>query len=124
MAKKKKVFISVPMRNRKPRQIRYSISKLHKIAEAVFDQELDAVVSYYASEVPPEWCKNESIYHLGNAIKLMSECDFYIGVNWSSDYGGCNIENSVALEYQIPRFQVPLEAALTPGEFESIAGKW
>lgn len=124
MAKKKKLFISVPMRDRKPGQIRYSIKKFQHIAEAIWEQEFDVISGYYISEVPPDWCKNESIYHLGDAIKHISECDYYIGVEWPNGlYRGCTIENDVAREYDITRFFVPLQGVLMPEELDKVLGK-
>ena len=124
MAKKKKLFVSVPMRDRKPGQIRYSIKKLQHIAEAIWEQEFEVVTGYYVSEVQPDWCKNEAVYHLGNAIKHLSECDYYIGVEWPNGvYRGCAIENDVAYEYDITRFLVPIQGVLMPGELNKISNK-
>lgn len=37
----KKLFVSCPMRDRTEENIRKSIEKMHRIAEAVFDEELE-----------------------------------------------------------------------------------
>ena len=42
----KKLFISCPMKGRTEEQIRDSRNKMHKIAEAVFGEELEVIDSY------------------------------------------------------------------------------
>lgn len=39
----KKLFISCPMKGRTEENIRKSMEKMHKIAEAVFEQELEVI---------------------------------------------------------------------------------
>ena len=48
----KKLFVSVPMKGRKEENIKRDIEKMHKIAEAVFGEELELLDSYI-EENPP-----------------------------------------------------------------------
>lgn len=114
---KPKLFISVPMKDRDSADIRYSIKQLHMFAEAIWDKEFEAVTSYYNSEVPPDYVKKESVYHLGNAIKLMSECDYFIGVEYSNKYKGCNIEYIVATDYGLKTEEIPIRFIMRPVEW-------
>lgn len=42
----KKLFISVPMRNRTEYAIKASMEQMHKIAEAVFGEELEVIPNH------------------------------------------------------------------------------
>ena len=97
----KKLFISCPMKGRTEENIKKSMERMHKLAEIYFDQELE-VISSYIEDNPPENI-NQSIWYLGRSIQMMSEADFFIGVNYSEVFKGCNIENNVAAEYGIRR---------------------
>ena len=74
----KKLFISCPMKDRTEENIRKSMEKMHKIAEIIFDQELE-VIPTYINDNPPE-NNHEAIWYLGKSIELLAQADFYIGV--------------------------------------------
>lgn len=96
----KKLFISVPMKGRTEENIRKSMAKMHKIAEIVFDQELEVIESYIEDN-PPENAK-QAVWFLGESIKKLSEADYFIGIEWSPCWKGCDIETDVARAYGIP----------------------
>lgn len=101
----KKLFISVPMRNRTECDIKASMEQMHRIAEAVFGEELE-VIRTYISDDPPE-NTNMAIWHLGESIKKLSEADCFIGIyDEDKGYRGCIIENLVAKNYSIPSYLV------------------
>ena len=100
----KKLFISCPMKGRTEEDIRKSMEKMHKLAEIIFDQELE-VIPTYIEHVPPE-TKDKSIWCLGESIKKMAEADFFIGVGWDSEFNGCGIEYSVARDYGIRSYNL------------------
>ena len=92
----KKLFISVPMRNRTEHAIKASMEQMHKIAEAVFGEEDD----------PPE-NTNMALWYLGESIKKLSEADRFIGIyDEDKGYRGCIIENLAAKNYNIPSYLV------------------
>lgn len=95
----KKLFISCPMKGRTEENIRKSMDQMHKIAEIIFDQELE-VIPTYIDENPPEKC-NPAVWYLGKSIQLMAEADFFIGIGYSEAFKGCNEEKSIALMYGI-----------------------
>lgn len=74
----KKLFISVPMRNRTEHAIKASIEQMHKIAEAVFGEELEVIPTYFEDN-PPE-NTNMALWYLGESIKKLSEADRFIGI--------------------------------------------
>ena len=102
----KKLFISCPMRGRTEENIKKSMEKMHKIAEIIFDQELEVIPSYF-EEGPPD-TNDARLWYLGRSIQRMAEADFYIGVAHSHGFSGCYVENNVASEYDIPRTSVDI----------------
>ena len=95
----KKLFISCPMRGRTEENIKKSMEKMHKIAEIVFDQELEVIPSY--SEDGPPDTNDARLWYLGKSIQLMADADYFIGVEYA-DFAGCYIETVAAREYGIP----------------------
>lgn len=93
-----KLFISCPMRARTAEQIHATMDQMHKIAEAIFDEELEVI--------PPEKT-NDRLWYLGKSIEKMSEADCFIGIfDDQKDYDGCIIENHVAKLYGVPQYLV------------------
>ena len=95
----KKLFISCPMKGRTEENIRKSMEKMHKIAEIVFDQELE-VIPTYIEDNPPE-NGNQAIWYLGKSIQLLAEADFFIGIEWTDFFKGCSAERNIARDYGI-----------------------
>ena len=101
----KKLFISVPMRNRTEYAIKASMEQMHKIAEAVFGEELEVIPTYFEDD-PPE-NTNMALWYLGESIKKLSEADRFIGIyDEDKGYRGCIIENLAAKNYGIPSYLV------------------
>ena len=102
----KKLFISCPMRGLTRETIKANVEKMHKIAEIIFDQELDVIQCYRPVEAA-EGDNEACIWCLGQSIQLMSEADYYIGVNIPYGYShACEIENNVAVTYGFQRYFV------------------
>ena len=104
----KKLFISCPMKGRSEENIRKSREKMHQLAEIIFDQELEVIPSYVKDNPPND--SKEAVYYLGKSLQLLSQADYYIGVD-TFNFTGCNIENQVARRYRIPSFTVELSIA-------------
>lgn len=100
----KKLFISCPMKDRTEENIRNSMERMHKMAEAYFGQELEVIPSYIPDRAPDS--VNRRIWYLGESIKMMAEADYFIGVNYTDAFPGCYAENEVARLYDIPKFFV------------------
>ena len=99
----KKLFISVPMNGRTEEQIRESMRRMHKVAEAVWDEELEVIDNYVAEAVPS--VNSEAVWFLGESIKKMADADYFIGADrYDNRYRGCNVERMAAIEYGIPCF--------------------
>lgn len=94
----KKLFISCPMRKRSEEDIRKTFDKLHRIAEAVFDKELEVIPTYFEGNPPAN--VNEALWYLGESIKKLSEADYFIGIfDEAREFRGCIIENIAAKNY-------------------------
>ena len=50
----KKLFISCPMKGRTEENIRKSMEKMHKAAEAVFEEEFEVIPSYIEDNPPKD----------------------------------------------------------------------
>lgn len=107
----KKLFISCPMKGRTEGNIGKSMEKMHKIAELIFDEELEVIPTYIENKAPAN--KNEALWCLGESIKKMAEADYFIGVDiW--DFKGCMIEFTAAREYGIPHYIINDPVKLMP----------
>ena len=73
-----KLFISCPMRARTAEQIHATMDQMHKIAEAIFGEELEVIPTYFEG-TPPENA-NDRLWYLGKSIEKMSEADCFIGM--------------------------------------------
>lgn len=95
----KKLFISCPMKGRTEENIRKSMEQMHKIAEIIFDQQLEVIPTYIEDHPPVN--NNQAVWYLGKSIQLLAEADFFIGIDYSDFYSGCIIESEIARRYGI-----------------------
>lgn len=102
----KKLFISCPMKGRTEENIRKSMKKMHKIAEIVFDQELEVIPTYIEDD--PISIPKHPLRYLGESIKKMAEADYFIGIGYSDFFHGCHIETEVARWYGIQSTSVSI----------------
>ncbi len=100
----KKLFISCPMKGRTEENIKKSMEQMHKIAEIMFDQELE-VIPTYIEDAPPKDAK-EAVWYLGKSIQLLAEADFFVGVGYTEFFNGCMVEYDVARKYGIKSIQL------------------
>lgn len=107
---KKKLFVSCPMKGRTEEAIRHDMDRMHKMAEIVFDQELEVVTTYVKHDPPRTG--NKAIWYLGESIKKMSEADYFIGINYLETFHGCEVEARVARLYGIPSTYVDTETMM------------
>ena len=101
----KKLFVSVPMKNRTKEEIRVSIQKMKQIAEIYEGEELE-LIDTYIKDTPPE-NKNESIWYLGKSIQMLAQADVFIAISDSYFWNGCAIETETANRYGIKSYSIP-----------------
>ncbi len=78
----KKLFISCPMKGRKEEDIKESIEKMHKIAEIIFNEELEVIKSYkeleaiksYIPDRAPK-CKHDALDECFACEECNSDCE-------------------------------------------------
>lgn len=109
----KKLFVSVPMKGRTEEEIKYSITKMHHIAEAYEGEELELIDSW-VDEAPPANC-NVSAWYLGKSIEKLAMADVFIGVSDLSGWPGCKIESDVARAYDIKSYSVDTKIVVDYG---------
>lgn len=100
----KKLFVSVPMKGRTEEEIKHSITKMHRIAEAYEGEELELIDSWVYEE-PPAGC-NQGAWYLGKSIEKLSIADVFIGISDTTGWPGCQIETDVARAYQIKNYLI------------------
>ena len=112
----KKLFISCPMKGLTDEMIKANREKMHKIAEIVFDKKLEVIQSYIPPEAPEGTMT--PLWYLGRSIQMMSEADYYIGVNsfYRSRHNGCEIENTIAHMYGIRSYFIEESVLSLPKE--------
>lgn len=119
----KKLFISCPMRGRSNESILASIEQMHKIAEAIFGEELEVVQTHVIMNEPPRNA-DERLWHLGNSIQKMATADYFIGVyDADKENYGCIIENHVAKLYGVPQYLVDIKY-IAPDVMEERDSLW
>lgn len=101
----KKLFVSVPMRDRIEEEIKASIQKMKKIAEIYEGEELELIDSYIEDNPPKN--NNEAVWYLGESLKKLAQADVFIGIVENYDWSGCCIERETAERYGIKAYMIP-----------------
>ena len=102
----KKLYISCPVAERNYDDVVKTFTKMHKIAEAVFEQELKVINT--ASELKVDG--KIGISEFADRIKLLSEADYVIGFEYLYDtpWEHCMREFRIAREFGIHTFDCRL----------------
>ena len=95
----KKLFVSVPMKGRTEAEIRETMEKMKKIAEIYEGEELEMIDTYIEDNPPQN--SNQSIWCLGESLKMLSQADVFIGIDSAWEWSGCDIEQRTATAYGI-----------------------
>ena len=100
----KKLFVSVPMKGRTEAEIRASIEKMKKIAEAYEGEELELIDSYVEDNPPKD--NNQAIWYLGKSLQKLAEADVFISIDDKWEWNGCYVEAEVAGRYGVKTYYV------------------
>lgn len=108
----KKLFVSIPMKGRTEKEIKVSIQKMKKIAEAYEGEELELIDSYIEDNPPKNG--HQSVWYLGKSLEKLSEADIFIGIDddYNYNWDGCYIERETALRYGIKVYHAPAECVI------------
>ena len=115
----KKLFISVPMKGRTEEEIRASIEKMKKIAEAYEGEELELIDSYIEDNPPKD--NNQAIWYLGESLKKLATADVFISIDDLYEWNGCYVEKEVARRYGIKSYLV--EATIVIDNYKELLEK-
>lgn len=100
----KKLFVSVPMKDRTEEEIKASIQKMKKIAEIYEGEELELIDSYIEDNPPKD--SKEAVWYLGESLKKLAQADVFIGIVEDYDWNCCHIERETAESYGIKAYMV------------------
>lgn len=96
----KKLFISCPTKGRELDNIKNTRARMHKIAEAIFDQELEVINEYPLDTSPVDTHDKGRLeaYNYGLSVLLISQADYFIGIHSSIYFEECGGEANIAKE--------------------------
>jgi hypothetical protein len=103
----KKLYISCPTKGRKWDDITKTFDKMHKLAEILFDQELEVINTDLGN------LEATDMETLAGRIKLMSEADYFVGIGvddayWDRRNRLCSFEHDIADGYGIESYFFPV----------------
>ena len=123
----KKVFISMPMRNRTKENIEKSIEKAKQFAKIIFGEDVEFIHTEVKEKVPYE-NGNQAIYCLSKSLEILSQADAFVGVDYCYFISskGCEIEKQVFEEYGSKRDIVvlPLGFVFSEEEIKELEKKY
>ena len=91
----KKLYISCPVEGRALLSVLHTIKKMHKIAEVLFDEELEVIDSVSVSELT-----GTDLHDLSRHIELMAQADYFVYVPDCEDRT-VYLETEIASAYNI-----------------------
>ena len=90
----KRVFISIPMRDKTGKQIKEDLEKVKRKVIDRFD-DVEFIDNYF-----PEDQQGSPVMMLGKSIMLMSDADLIFFADGWESARGCRIEHEVAMAYE------------------------
>lgn len=94
----KKVFLSVPMKDRTKENIEKSIEKMKAVTRGYLGEEVE-FINTIVQDKPPYDTNKEAVWYLGKSIELLSQADVFVYLDRTYDYNGCVIECEIAERY-------------------------
>lgn len=103
----KKVFISVPMKERTSEDINKSVEMMKSVTKAYYpNEELEFIDTFVPCNI--EDPQKRSVYCLGQAITKMTDADLFVCPDRVWNFTGCVIERDVAHGYGISVLELPI----------------
>lgn len=122
----KKIFLSLPMKNRSVENIEKTISKMKNIAKAMFEGEEIEFIENLSFKKVPEEC-NKSVWHLGEAIQKLSSANVLIAVDcpYYLHARGVDSETRIFREYGLGEYiYIPCERVISKDELKELKRKF
>lgn len=90
-----KVFISQPMRGKKPEEILEERNKIIELLKTKFKADFTVLDSYFQKPVE----NATPLWYLSRSLAIMSEADIVVFAKGWEKYRGCKIERECARAY-------------------------
>ena len=90
----KKLFISCPMTGRTQDNIKATIKKMHKIAEAYVGEDLEVINTFDPA------LKGNPLLGISRSLELMQDADYFIGPTDNYLWNGCYMEAEAFARYK------------------------
>lgn len=102
----KKLYVCCPVKGREWKDVVDSFEKMKKIAEIVFEEELEIINPPLAMEL-----KDVTLNDMARHLMNMAEADYFVGMyGWLGDgYRNIDLENDLAFKYDIKRIMLDAE---------------
>lgn len=97
----KKLFISLPMKDKTVEEIINRINECKKEVEEILKEEVE-LLETFIKEDAPEYISNDGLWYLGKSLEKMGEADVVYCDSGYGQYRGCIVEFSAAIRYGIP----------------------
>ena len=97
----KRVFISVPMKDKSKEEINELITKIKVDVSKTFQEPVEFVNTYVEEKPPYQSGEHSAIWYLAKSLEILSTCDVVVvcgDVDYDK-YNGCYIEKEVAKRY-------------------------
>lgn len=104
----KKIFTSLPMRDRDMTDILEDMQEMLEIASKEFGEPCEHLDSIF-DELPPDEVISDGCWYLGKAIAVLSEADLAIFHPGWREARGCIIEHMVCALYNIPYIDISMD---------------
>lgn len=95
----RKIFLSLPMRNRSDEEIKNDIDKATELLKKLFGSSVVVNHSYITpleSDILTEGKKYGSAWYLGRALQIMAQCDTICRLPGCDEAYGCRVEETYA----------------------------
>ena len=128
----KKVFLSVPMKNRTKENIEKSLEKMRVIARIALENEEIEFINTVVEEKPPYTTANEAVWYLGKSIELLSQADVLVCVDapyWLRAHG-CENEKRIFQDYMGTNqkdsryIELPISLIMCAEEWDELYNKY
>ena len=96
----KKLYVSVPTEGRTHEAINNSIVRMHKVAEAIFDENLQIIAT--KDKAPKLEGERLNAWLVGESMQVISKADYFIGIYDSIYFEDCSREAEIARRCGIP----------------------
>lgn len=96
----KKLFVSLPMKDKTPDEIINRINECKKEVEEILKEEVE-LIDTFIKEDAPDYVNNKGLWYLGKSLEKMCDADVVYCDSGYGQYRGCIVEFTAAIRYGI-----------------------